>query len=121
MSDSNYERAQKKVKEKKEFYQHLISYLVMGVFFYILNMMTSSGSSWWYWPMMGWGIGIAMHYFQVFGIPGIGRIDEEWEQKEIEKELKQLKPRNQEEDVEYLDLPELEKRKNKDWSEEDLV
>ena len=121
MSDSNYKRARKKVKEKKEFYQHLTSYMVMGVFFYVLNMMTSFGSWWWYWPVLGWGIGVAMHYFQVFGLPGVGRFDEEWEEKQMKKELKQLNSRNKEEDTEYLDLPELERQKNKDWSDEDLV
>jgi hypothetical protein len=121
MSDSEYKRIQKKVKERKEFYQHLTTYLVMGVFFYVFNMLTSFDTWWWYWPMLGWGIGLASHYFQVFGLPGVGRIDEEWEQKEIEKELRQLRPGNEAEDGEYLDLPELEKNKNKNWSEEDLV
>ena len=74
-------RAKKRVKAQKEFYRHLTSYLVMGVFFFLLNAVTSFGNWWFYWPMLGWGIGILFHYFDVFGLPGVGEISKEWEER----------------------------------------
>jgi 2TM domain len=121
-----YEMARRQVKKKKAFYRHLSVYLVMGGFFYVLNMMTNPGHLWFYWPMLGWGLGLAMQYVTVFGIPGIvEEMDDNWEQKEIEKELKKMKnranaPTRSTED-EQLELRKLEKRKTGRWDDEQLV
>lgn len=120
MSDETYERARERVEEKKKFYKHLSSFLVMSVFFFVLNALTAFGSWWFYWPILGWGIGIAMHYFQVFGFPGVGPADEEWERKEMNKELQRLEGKYEEEE-DTLDLPEIEKSKEPKWRDEDLV
>jgi len=122
MSDEAYERARERVKEKKKFYKNLSSFLVMSVFFFVLNAVTSFGAWWFYWPILGWGIGIAMHYFKVFGFPGVGPADEEWERREMDREMRRLEgspQANEEEDT--LDLPEIEKRKEPKWRDEDLV
>ena len=42
-------------------------------------------------PAMFWGIGLISHYFAVFGMPGSGKGGSEWEQAEVEKELKKMK------------------------------
>lgn len=116
-----YEKARVRVKKKKEFYQHLASYVIMSGFFFLLNAVTSFGSWWFYWPMMGWGIGLAFHYFDAFGFPGVGEISEEWEQRAIEEELQKMgADRGPSAMDEKLDLKELEKRPNK-WNDSDLV
>ena len=68
MSEKMYREAQKRVKDKKSFYSHLASYLMMSIFFFVLNALTSFGDWWFYWPLLGWGIGLVMHYFRVFGV-----------------------------------------------------
>lgn len=124
-SQDHYERARKRVKEKKDFYSHFTTYLIMGAFFFTLNMLTSPGSWWFYWPMLGWGIGLASHYFKVFGWPGSGAGSKEWENREIEKEMHRLE--EQEEpflDIdEHLELKETtsEKEKIKTYRKDDFV
>ena len=79
--DKAYERAQKRVKEIKGFYGNLISYCIVIPFLVILNLITNPKSFWFYWPMLGWGMGVAAHGMSVFTI-GKG-----WEEKKIREIL----------------------------------
>ena len=74
-----YERAVKRVKELKGFYGNLISYCIVIPFLVIINLLTSPGQLWFYWPMLGWGIGLLAHGMNVFAI---GR---NWEEKKIQE------------------------------------
>ncbi|WBV59303.1 2TM domain-containing protein [Chryseobacterium camelliae] len=76
-----YEKAQKRVKEIKSFYANLFSYAIVITFLVILNLITSPKHLWFYWPMLGWGIGVAAHGISVFSI---GRT---WEEKKIREIL----------------------------------
>ncbi len=120
MTDQKYERARRRVKEKREFYQHLSSYLTVIGGLFLLNVFTSPGGHLWFiYPALGWGIGLASHYFKVFGLGQYG--SDSWEEREMEKELRRLNAGQEEED--YLDLPELkrEEQPRKKWDDEDLV
>lgn len=125
MGKSEYEKARKRVKAKKEFYQHLTSYLVMGLFFFLLNVVTSFGAWWFYWPMLGWGIGILFHYFDVFGFPGVGNMSNDWEEKQIVEEMERMRAQRQPEQAsEQMELRELQKEpreRNKHWDDSELV
>lgn len=79
--DKAYERAHKRVKELKSFYGNLISYCIIIPFLIILNLITSPRNLWFYWPMLGWGIGLLAHGASVFAI-GKG-----WEEKKIREIL----------------------------------
>ena len=79
--DKAYEKAQKRVKEIKSFYGNLFSYVIVITFLIILNLITSPKHLWFYWPMLGWGIGIAAHGISVFSI---GRT---WEERKIQEIL----------------------------------
>jgi hypothetical protein len=121
-----YTEAQKRVKKKKEFYSHLSSYVVMGIFFFVLNFLTAPGRWWFYWPMLGWGIGLAFHYIDVFGIPGVGDLSKDWEEKAIEEELQKMGVDDEEKYLdpparEELELKELKKTKKKNWDDDELV
>ncbi len=76
-----YERAQKRVKELKSFYGNLISYCIVIPALIIINLITSPDDIWFYWPMLGWGIGIAAHGMNVFAI------GKSWEEKKIREIL----------------------------------
>ncbi|MBX2816259.1 MAG: 2TM domain-containing protein [Saprospiraceae bacterium] len=126
---SNEERAYQRVKEKKGFYVHLSVYLAMAVFFFLLNVTTMDypGDWWFYWPLMGWGIGVLLHYFNVFGLPVTKALTKEWEEKELRKELAKLQEEEKEEDPtdDHLELRDRSKEKipstSRPWSDEDLV
>ncbi|MCB9038985.1 MAG: 2TM domain-containing protein [Lewinellaceae bacterium] len=119
MSDYEYQAARSRVREKKRFYRRLGIFVALSVFFLLLNVLTSFGSWWFMWPILGMGLGIAIKYFKIFGFPGVGSIDEDWEDREMEKEMRRLGSGQPEEDG--LELPELEKPKRKNWDEDELV
>ncbi len=74
-----YERAVKRVKELKSFYGNLISYCIVIPFLIIINVVVSPKQLWFYWPMLGWGIGLAAHGMNTFAI---GR---NWEERKIQE------------------------------------
>lgn len=125
MGNAEYERARKRVKKKKEFYSHLSTYLVMGVFFFALNAVTDFGDWWFYWPMFGWGIGLLFHYLDAFGVPGVGEISQEWEEREIEAEMRRMRGKKYQEaeNDEELELKEIQKEKiaPRRWDDSELV
>lgn len=85
--DKSYERAQKRVKEIKSFYSNLISYCIIIPFLIIINLMTSPDNIWFYFPMLGWGIGVVAHGMSVFAI------GKSWEEKKIREILEKQNKR----------------------------
>lgn len=79
--DKAYERAQKRVKEIRSFYGNLTSYCIVIPALIIINLVTSPNDLWFYFPMLGWGIGVAAHGIGVFGI------GKKWEEKKIRQLL----------------------------------
>ena len=77
-----YEKARKRVEELKGFYWHLAIYLIVNTLLLIHDYNTG-GNYWFYWPLLGWGFGLASHGFSVskFKIPMV----EKWENKKVEE------------------------------------
>ncbi len=118
--DHHYEMARRRVEKKRKFHRHLRVYLVMSVFFIVLNVMTYGG--WWaQWPILGWGLGIFFQGMAAYGGPGD---TSEWEEKEIEKELRRLN-RGKESDSDWINRhPERSappRDVNRPYRDEDLV
>jgi hypothetical protein len=65
--EDKYIRAKKRVDNIKGFYSNLLSYCLIIPFLIFINLMTAPDHLWFWWPMLGWGIGIAFHGFGVFG------------------------------------------------------
>ena len=113
MKDSErYYKAQQIVKKKKGFYSHLSIYLIVNLVFLIISYMDGQGFQWLY-ICLFWAIGLIPHYFSVFGFPGKQKVlSNEWEEKEIQKELDKMEGNpyslNSEEEDE-LELRELNK------------
>jgi hypothetical protein len=119
--------AKKRVKKKRDFYEHLTTYLVISVFLVVLNYITSPGNWWFQWPVLGWGMAVLFNYLDVFGVPGVGPMNKEWESKALREELDRIEreqqgmPKSKPKD-EKLDLPPLEKeRRPADWDDQELV
>ncbi|WP_406661642.1 2TM domain-containing protein [Methanolobus sp. ZRKC3] len=76
--DKKLLRAQARVKELKNFYNHLILYLViMGLLIFIDY---SDGGNWWVqWPIIGWGIFVVIQ-----GI-NVSKFGKNWEDKKIKE------------------------------------
>ncbi|MEE3950417.1 2TM domain-containing protein [Peribacillus frigoritolerans] len=84
MSQNSYENARKRVRELKLLYVHLVWYISVNVILIFINMMTSSGSWWFIYPLMGWGMGIVAH--SLFTLV-LSRWGKEWEEKKIKEYL----------------------------------
>lgn len=88
-SEERYFKAKKRVEEIKGFYGNLTAYIVFNVFFLVLNLLTSPEELWFYWPMLGWGIGVIFHGMKVFNyMPFLGK---DWEQEKIREYIEQEK------------------------------
>ena len=74
-----YIKASKRVKELKGFYGNVTSYCLVIPFLIFVNLYTAPNYHWFWWPMFGWGIGVASHALQVFGI------GKNWEENQIRK------------------------------------
>lgn len=76
-----YYRAKKHVEEIKGFYANLISYSLVIPFLIFINYRTSWDFQWFWFPMLGWGMGIIFHAFGVFGY------GKSWEDRKIQEIL----------------------------------
>ncbi|AVF47373.1 histidine kinase [Elizabethkingia anophelis] len=74
-----YKKASRRVKEIKDFYSNLISYCCVIPFIVVINLMTSPKFLWFVFPMLGWGLGVAIHGFTTFGI------GKSWEERKIQE------------------------------------
>ncbi|HEU4513422.1 MAG TPA: 2TM domain-containing protein [Nocardioidaceae bacterium] len=77
------ERALKRLKKRRDFYAHVMVYLLVNAFIVIIWWMTSPGGFFWpVFPIVGWGIGVVMNAWDVY----FGQnISEEDIQREIEQ------------------------------------
>ena len=62
-----YLKAKKQVKDIKDFYGNLISYCFVIPLLAWINYQTSWEFKWFIFPMLGWGLGVALQAFTVFG------------------------------------------------------
>lgn len=73
------------VRKLKGFYLHLAQYVVVIAALCAINLLTTPHRLWFYWPALGWGIGILAHAATMFGwLPFLG-VD--WEKRQVEKRL----------------------------------
>ena len=82
-SDENkaYFRAKKRVEELKGFYGNVISYVCVIPFLIFINLRFSPGFQWFWFSALGWGFGVVMHAFKVFGYSS------DWEERKIRQIL----------------------------------
>ena len=66
METEAYEKAKKRVEEKMGFYSHLAAYLVVNAILLVINLTQSPRDLWFFWPLLGWGIGVFFHGMGVF-------------------------------------------------------
>jgi hypothetical protein len=81
--DEAYRKAERRAEEKIGFFTHLVVYLVVNVILIVINLTQSPDSLWFYWALLGWGIGVFFHGMGVF-VWGEGS---NWRERMIQKEL----------------------------------
>ena len=86
-----YQKARKRVEEKKSFFSHLAVYVVVNIVLILIWAFTSRGYPWFVWPLGGWGIGLVFHCLGVF----VFNKETGWERNEVEKEVARLRKTGQ--------------------------
>ena len=76
-----YLRAKKRVEELKGFYGNVISYCCVIPFLIFINLKYSPDFQWFWFSALGWGFGVVMHAFKVFGY------STDWEERKIREIL----------------------------------
>lgn len=95
ITDESYKKAYKEVKKIKDFYTHLLVYLVVNAFIIIssFNRDFISSSEFWDWHTFSttifWGIGLVAHGLSVFGRDLF--FNDDWEQKKIQEIMEKEK------------------------------
>lgn len=75
----NEEQARERVEALKGYYSHLASFVAVNGFLMILNLVTSPETLWFIYPLLGWGIGLAIHTAEVFWT------GPDWEERKIQE------------------------------------
>lgn len=83
-TEDRLRQARKRVEEIKGLYIHLTVYLLVNVGLFAIDALSSPGSTWFYWPAIGWGIGVAIHAATV--LIG-GWLGSTWEERKVQKYL----------------------------------
>lgn len=83
-----YSRAKERVEELKGFYGNLISYCIVIPTLAIINYNTFWGLQWFWFPILGWGMGLSFHAFGVFGY------GKSWEKRKIQEIINKDKNNN---------------------------
>ena len=77
------DEARRYVRRKRIFYTVLGVWIALSLMWFAIDMLDDSSSIWFYWPMLGTGIGVAIAGIVLLGIGGLFGAD--WERREIEK------------------------------------
>lgn len=85
-TEEEIKAAHKRVEEVQGFYWNLASYIIINSFLHFLDLKDGS-YEWAYWPLLGWGIGVAFHAIEVFGMFNSAS----WKDRQVQKELARRK------------------------------
>jgi hypothetical protein len=80
------EEARRYVRRKRILYTVVGIWLALSLTWFLIDMLDDSSSLWFYWPMLGTGIGVAITAIVLLGIGGLFGVD--WERREIDKYLR---------------------------------
>jgi hypothetical protein len=84
-TDKQREKAAKRVEELRGFYVHCLTYCIVNAGLFCINYFITPQHWWFYWPLLGWGIGLLMNGLSVWqhGLWG-----DNWKERKIEKIMK---------------------------------
>ena len=66
MTLDHREQAIRRIRAKREFRTHLTAYVAVNALLVLIWFATGAGYFWPMWPMLGWGIAVAIHASTVY-------------------------------------------------------
>jgi hypothetical protein len=86
LSSEEIERiAQRRARAKLGWYMHAILYLLVNLFIFAISRYGFGQRPWSIFPLLGWGVGLALHGVSVFVLGSGGGLRERLVQKERER------------------------------------
>ena len=73
-------QAREHVSALRGFYRHLAAYVAVNLLLLAINLVTAPDKLWFYWPLLGWGIGLSAHAIRTFAMPSF---DRDWEERKV--------------------------------------
>jgi hypothetical protein len=74
-----------KAQDLKQLFSHGVVYVAVNAFLIFVNLATSPERLWFYWVLIGWGIGLAFHWLDVMNYTPFNEDKMEEEAKKILK------------------------------------
>jgi hypothetical protein len=88
--DSAEARARGRLAAEKAFYIHLATYAAVIGGLFVIDAVTGPG--WWFfWPALGWGLGVLVHGAATFGVGGF--VGADWEERRLHELIEQERER----------------------------
>lgn len=84
--NEKYFKAKARMEQIKGFYWHLFTYLFMIPLLGIVNYLTTD-FPWVVFPILGWGIGLTIHWYAVFIKHAV--FSKKWEERKIQEFMNQ--------------------------------
>jgi hypothetical protein len=82
--EQKYFKAKKRVNDIKGFYVHLFIYLITIPIIITVNLMFVPSFHWFWFSVLGWGMGLFFHWLGVFGFQKLD-LGKDWEEKKIKE------------------------------------
>jgi hypothetical protein len=79
--------ARTRLRKRRDFTSHLVSYLIINAFLVGLWALTGAGYFWPAWVLLGWGVGLVFNAWDVFFRRPISEDD-------VEREMRRMRPEN---------------------------
>jgi len=89
--DDAREEARRWVRRKRNFYRIVVIYLVLCVLWFAIDMLTGTDDLWFYWPVLGAGLIVAVIGIAMFGIDGL--LGSDWERRQVDQYLQRQRSR----------------------------
>jgi|UniRef100_UPI004047BA15 two-component system, LytTR family, sensor kinase len=87
-----YLKAKEKVQKLKGFYANLITYCLVIPCLVYINLRFVPDFHWFYFPILGWGMGLLFHGMEVYNYnPFLGK---DWEQRKIKSLMEEEENRS---------------------------
>jgi hypothetical protein len=91
--DEAHEEARRHVRRKRTFFMLLGIWVVLSVMWFLIDILDDSEASWFYWPTLGTGVGVAITGIVLLGVGGL--FGPEWERREVDRYLRRHRTEDQ--------------------------
>ena len=83
--DARLEEARRWVRRKRIFYTIVGIYASLSLMWFAIDLLDDSSSYWFYWPMLGTGLGVLITGIVLFGLGGV--FGTNWERRQVDRYL----------------------------------